>query len=81
VEAVAVCLLFAYANPDHERALHAMLSPHFAVSLSSEVAPEFREYERASTTFLNAYLTPPMTRYLRSLEREARGLGATTHAD
>jgi N-methylhydantoinase A len=46
------------------------------VSLSSEVAPEFREYERASTTFLNAYLTPPMTRYLRSLQQEARGLGA-----
>jgi N-methylhydantoinase A len=76
VEAVAVCLLFAYANPVHERALKEMLSPHFAVSLSSEVAPEFREYERASTTFLNAYLTPPMTRYLGSLERAACALGA-----
>jgi N-methylhydantoinase A len=77
VEAVAVCLLFAYANPAHERALHALLSPHFAVSLSSEVAPEFREYERASTTFLNAYLTPPMTRYLSALERAAGALGTT----
>ncbi|BCW96518.1 MAG: hydantoinase/oxoprolinase family protein [Fimbriimonadales bacterium] len=77
VEAVAVCLLFAYANPEHERALKELLSPHFAVSLSSEVAPEFREYERASTTFLNAYLTPPMTRYLESLAREASALGAT----
>ncbi len=76
VEAVAVCLLFAYANPAHERALKRLLAPHFAVSLSSEVAPEFREYERASTTFLNAYLTPPMTRYLESLQREARGAGA-----
>lgn len=77
VEAVAVCLLFAYANPEHERALKELLAPHFAVSLSSEVAPEFREYERASTTFLNAYLTPPMTRYLESLAREASALGAT----
>lgn len=76
VEAVAVCLLFAYANPVHERALKRLLAPHFAVSLSSEVAPEFREYERASTTFLNAYLTPPMTRYLESLQRAARGVGA-----
>jgi len=76
VEAVAVCLLFAYANPTHERILKEILSPHFAVSLSSEVAPEFREYERASTTFLNAYLTPPMIRYLSSLERHASRLGA-----
>ena len=76
VESVAVCLLFAYANPAHERELKRLLAPHFAVSLSSEVAPEFREYERASTTFLNAYLTPPMTRYLESLQRGARGAGA-----
>lgn len=77
VEAVAVCLLFAYANPAHERALKDQLVPHFAVSLSSEVAPEFREYERASTTFLNAYLTPPMTRYIESLAGAASALGAT----
>ncbi|MFN3689642.1 MAG: hydantoinase/oxoprolinase family protein, partial [Fimbriimonadales bacterium] len=76
IEAVAVCLLFAYANPAHERALKRLLAPHFAVSLSSEVAPEFREYERASTTFLNAYLTPPMTRSLQSLQHLARGVGA-----
>ncbi|MCX7992512.1 MAG: hydantoinase/oxoprolinase family protein [Fimbriimonadales bacterium] len=77
VEAVAVCLLFAYANPQHERELKRLLAPHFAVSISSEVAPEFREYERASTTFLNAYLTPPMTRYLATLQREAQGMGAS----
>ncbi len=76
VEAVAVCLLFAYANPDHERVLKCLLEPHFAVSISSEVAPEFREYERASTTFLNAYLTPPMRGYLETLQRDARGIGA-----
>lgn len=51
VESVAVCLLFAYANPAHERELKRLLEPHFAVSISSEIAPEFREYERASTTF------------------------------
>lgn len=77
VEAVAVCLLFAYANPAHERALQEQLAPHFAVSVSSEVAPEFREYERASTTFLNAYLTPPMTRYIASLAGAASARGAT----
>lgn len=76
VEAVAVCLLFAYANPTHEQELKRLLAPHFAVSLSSEVAPEFREYERASTTFLNAYLMPPITRYLESLQHEAQGVGA-----
>ncbi|GBC93750.1 Acetophenone carboxylase gamma subunit [bacterium HR15] len=68
VEAVAVCLLFSYANPAHERRLGELLSPHFPVSLSSEVAPEFREYERASTTFLNAYLMPILTRYLHALQ-------------
>ncbi len=76
VEAVAVCLLFAYADPTHERMLKALLEPHFAVSLSSEVAPEFREYERASTTFLNAYLIPPMRRYLDALESGAHQQGA-----
>lgn len=76
VEAVAVCLLFSYANPRHEQQLKALLEPHFAVSLSSEVAPEFREYERASTTFLNAYLIPVMRRYLEALERGAQELGA-----
>ena len=68
VEAVVVCLLFSYANPVHERRLGELLSPHFSVSLSSEVAPEFREYERASTTFLNAYVMPILTRYLDALQ-------------
>ncbi len=70
VEAVAVCLLFSYANPAHERRLGELLAPHFAVALSSEVAPEFREYERASTTFLNAYLMPVLTRYLNALRSQ-----------
>ncbi len=72
VESVAVCLLFSYANSEHERQLRALLEPHFAVSLSSEVAPEFREYERASTTFLNGYLVPVMRGYLARLTDSAK---------
>lgn len=68
VQSVAVCLLFAYAYPEHEHFLRKELEPHFEVSISSEVAPEFREYERASTTFLNAYLAPRMRTYLSGLQ-------------
>jgi N-methylhydantoinase A len=67
----AVCLLFAFANPEHERRLGAALAtalPDLKVSLSSEVQPEFREYERFSTTTLNAYLQPVMDEYLARLE-------------
>jgi N-methylhydantoinase A len=71
VEAVAVCLLHAYVNPVHERRIGAILHellPDVVVSLSSEVAPEFREYRRASTTVINAALQPVVARYLRNLE-------------
>src|SRR5256712_7204474 len=78
VESVAVCLLHSYANPAHERALKAALAPHFAhVSVSSEINAEFREYERSSTTVLNAAVMPLASRYLdelaAALGREARG--------
>ena len=69
-EACAVCLLFAYVNDAHERRIGAALAerdPNLAVSLSSDVQPEFREYERFSTTVLNAYLQPVMGRYLAYL--------------
>ena len=69
-EAVAVCFLFAYVNPDHERQVGAAVSDCSAglpVSLSSEVQPEFREYERFSTTVLNAYLQPMFRDYLGQL--------------
>ncbi len=69
-ESVAVCLLFAYLNDAHERRIGAALSqraPALEVSLSSDVQPEFREYERFSTTVLNAYLQPVMGRYLEFL--------------
>src|SRR3989442_809676 len=65
VESVAVCLLHSYANPAHERALKAALAPHFAhLSVSSEINAEFREYERSSTTVLNAAVMPLASRYL-----------------
>ena len=68
VESVAVCLLHSYANPQHERALKAALAPHFAhLSVSSEINAEFREYERTSTTVLNAAVMPLASRYLDEL--------------
>jgi N-methylhydantoinase A len=69
VEACAVCLLFAFLNPAHEQAIAQALAaiPGLYVSLSSEVRPEFREYERLSTTVLNAYLQPVVSRYLDHL--------------
>jgi len=72
-DALAVCLLFSFLNPDHERRLKQALSaalPDVHVSISSDVQPEFREYERLSTTVLNAYLQPVMQRYLGDFERE-----------
>jgi N-methylhydantoinase A len=70
VEAVAVCLLFAFLHPDHERRVGAVLRealPDVRVSLSSEVLPEVREYERFSTTVADAYLAPRLAAYLRQL--------------
>lgn len=79
VEAVAVSLLHAYRNPEHERALGAALTalaPELVVSLSSDVVPEMREYERASTTLANVYVRPLVERYLARLEERLRELGA-----
>jgi N-methylhydantoinase A len=68
VEAVAVCLLHAYANPAHERQIGVLLAPHVPhVCLSSNVNPEFREYERTHTTCVNAELMPLVDRYLADL--------------
>ena len=81
VEAVAVCLLHAYANPIHERAVCAALRerwPGLSVVGSFEVSREWREYERTSTTVLSAYVHPLAKRYLGSLEEKlkARGLAS-----
>jgi N-methylhydantoinase A len=72
VESIAVCLLHAYANPVHEKALGVLLQQRFPmayVSLSHEILREYREYERTSTTALNSYVGPLVSRYLVSLEK------------
>jgi len=81
-EAIAICLLHAYRNPVHERALQqlcAELAPGVPVSTSSEVVPEIREYERTSTTCGNVYVMPLMARYLDDLERKLHDLGIPGH--
>ncbi|MBL8162164.1 MAG: hydantoinase/oxoprolinase family protein, partial [Anaerolineae bacterium] len=75
IEAVAVCLLYSYVNPAHEvaireRILARGLLGEAQIALSCEVLPEFREYERASTVALDAYVRPVMSRYLTRLEQE-----------
>ena len=78
VEALALCFLHAYANPDHERrALDAVrrAAPGIAPTASHQVVPEFREYERFSTTVINAYLLPVMSRYLSTLGAALAGRG------
>jgi N-methylhydantoinase A/oxoprolinase/acetone carboxylase beta subunit len=72
IECVAVSLLHAYANPVHEERLRDLLlaaRPDLALSISSEISPEIREYERTSTTVLNALLVPVVRAYLERLER------------
>jgi N-methylhydantoinase A len=78
VASVAVGLLHGYANPAHERRIRELLLEHLPrlwVSLSSEVSPELREYERLSTTCANAYVQPLMSGYLDRLDRGLRDAG------
>ncbi|MFV1858117.1 MAG: hydantoinase/oxoprolinase family protein, partial [Anaerolineales bacterium] len=73
VEAIAVCLLFSFRNPKHERLIQETLQqllPGLPVTLSSEIAPEFREYERTSTCVINAYLLPITRSYVERLAAE-----------
>jgi N-methylhydantoinase A len=76
--AVAVCLLHSYANPKHEiqlkKALEKVLPP-LSVTISADILPEFREYERTSTTILNAMVRPQMEKYLGRLEQELASTG------
>ncbi len=77
-EAVAVCLLHSYRNPDHERRIGHIIRrelPDLFCSLSVEVLAEIREYERTSTTVVNAYLGPIVEGYMRSLAQRARAAG------
>jgi N-methylhydantoinase A len=65
-DSVALCLLFSFRNSLHEKRIaHELRSARYAVSVSHEILPEFREYERTSTTVINAYLVPVMSNYLR----------------
>ena len=78
-EAVAVCLIHSYSNPDHELRVGELIRQHFPdvfVSLSIDVLPEIREYERTSTTVINAYLGPIIQNYLDSLVRQLRECGS-----
>jgi N-methylhydantoinase A len=70
-ESIAVSLLFAFANPENEKAVcHALAGLGVPVSASHKILPEFREYERASTVVVNAYLAPKMQSYLGNLDRK-----------
>lgn len=78
IEALAVCFLHSFTNAAHERQAAEILAaelPGVAITISSEVAPEIREYERASTTIANAYVLPLMDRYLGALQEGLRDLG------
>src|SRR5262249_15886150 len=81
IESVAVCLLYSYANPAHERRIAELIGaryPNIPVSLSSDIAPEHREYERTSTTVISAYLRPAIDSYLGHFEKQVSGLGLRT---
>lgn len=70
-EAVAVCLLFSFVNPEHEAKVRSILEEEFPeayLSVSSEVLPQYREYERFSTVALNAYVGPKVARYVDHLD-------------
>lgn len=75
IEAVAVCFLHSYLNPSHERAAGEILRsvlPNVFVSLSVDILPQMREYERTSTTVVNAYVGPIVKKYLDSMEADLR---------
>src|SRR5262249_18511599 len=78
VQAIAVCYLFSFVNPAHERRTREIcreITPEISVSLSCEVDPTFREYERLCVTVFDAYLRPVVKRYLAGLTDTLRGLG------
>src|ERR1700730_2037969 len=82
INSVAVCLLHSYLNQVHERAVRDILAremPEASISISSEVLPEFREYERSSTTALNAYLAPIVSGYLQRLQQAVTTWSTSAH--
>ncbi len=81
-EAVAICLLFSYKNPAHEILLEKAFKKHgIPVSRSSEIIPEFREFERASTTAINAFIQPVVQSYVQEIRKAAREVGGPPDYD
>jgi N-methylhydantoinase A/oxoprolinase/acetone carboxylase beta subunit len=81
VEAVAVCFLFSFVNPEHEARVAEIVREEFPeafLSVSSEVLPQYREYERFSTVCLNAFVGPKVSRYIRRLEEQLETLSVKT---
>ena len=80
-ESIAVCFMFSYADPSHEREAKAVIQEEFpgcAVSLSSDIMPRIREWQRMSTTLVNAYLEPVLASYLGRLDDRLASCGVTT---
>jgi N-methylhydantoinase A len=81
IESLAVCLLFSFLHPAHEKRVREIASevaPGLSISLSSEVLPQIREYYRLSTTVINAYLQPILARYIAQLDRRLSEAGIAT---
>ncbi len=81
VESVSVCLLFSFVNADHERRVAEIVREEFPeafLSVSSEVIPQYREYERFSTNGLNAFVGPKVARYVERFDAALRGMGVST---
>ena len=78
VQSLAICLLHSYANPEHEHAVAARVRtalPDVAISISSDILPEIKEYPRTSTTVINAYVQPVVRAYITSLDAHLRAMG------
>lgn len=78
VQAIAVCFLFSFLNPKHEQQVKQIIQeeyPEVYISVSSEVLPQFREYERFTTTGLNAYIGPTTAKYIKNLEKTLKDSG------
>ena len=84
VESITVSLLHSYANPDHERRLRTIIEEtgtDIPISLSSDILPEFREYERTLVTVMNAYVGPSMRRYLANFEEKLKSIQFSPHVN
>lgn len=79
VESIAICLLFSFLYPEHEsRCAEFLRQAGFSVSVSSDILPEYREYERTSTTVVNAYVSPILSRYLADLDSSISALARSS---